>query len=100
MQLDNETLEIVHKFDLDFKDDNEYNALLKHARSKINNDEEALINYAVVDLLKEYIAREKSKEEVSMTQYISSDRAYSLTNKWPPFLNTRSRDKKGRFICK
>ena len=49
-----ETIDKVHKFDVDCTDV-EWKTLKEYGLKKIQEDDLALINYAVVDLLKKYI---------------------------------------------
>ena len=53
-----ETIEKVHKFDVDFET-KEWNMLKKYGLKLIKNDEGALINYAVNDILRKEIESNK-----------------------------------------
>jgi len=63
MKLENEREETVYKFDVDFTD-NEADVLVDIGLKRIKNDREALINYAVNALLKEYVENIKKEEGV------------------------------------
>ena len=54
MKLDNEKKECFYKYDLDLQSE-EYKMLKEYGLKHIVNDDDALINYAVVRILKESI---------------------------------------------
>ena len=60
MNLKNECKEYVYKYDMDASDD-EIKQLAKLGLKKIKKDENALVNYAVISILEEYIKNSEAK---------------------------------------